>query len=73
MAMAGFAGGYPGAGFAKSPVTQPTIYDPEAPPGTRWSDLLADSDVPRLYHSTMLLLPTAEVLPSCLPWTLFRS
>ncbi|KAK9812389.1 hypothetical protein WJX73_007024 [Symbiochloris irregularis] len=58
----GFAGGYPSRGFASQPVTKPQLYNPAAPAGKRWSGLLADSNVPRLYHSTILLLPTGEVL-----------
>lgn len=57
----GFAGGYPSRGFASQPVTRPQLYNPAAPAGERWSALLADSHVPRLYHSTIMLLPTGEV------------
>ena len=61
MGCEGFAGGYPAKGFATEAITAPCIYDPSAPPGKRWSPLLADSHVPRYYHSTLLLLPTGEV------------
>jgi Domain of unknown function (DUF1929) len=51
-----------GTSLASGPVFKPVIYDPNAPPGSRWSnDGLSDSPIPRLYHSTAILLPDASV------------
>ena len=58
---AGYAGGFPSYSFATNPVTRPAIYNASAPPGARWGELLADSQVPRLYHSSLMLLKTGEV------------
>lgn len=52
-----------GMSLASGPVGQPAIYDPEAPAGQRWStDGLATSSIPRLYHSSALLLPSGAIL-----------
>lgn len=52
-----------GMSLAAAPVLTPAIYDPDAPAGSRWSrDGLATSQIPRLYHSSALLLPDASVL-----------
>ncbi|KAK7048253.1 hypothetical protein R3P38DRAFT_1856353 [Favolaschia claudopus] len=49
--------------LASGPVGTPAIYDPDAPAGNRWSRAGLDtSNIPRLYHSTALLLPDASVL-----------
>ncbi|KAF8339607.1 glyoxal oxidase N-terminus-domain-containing protein [Cantharellus anzutake] len=49
--------------LASGPVLQPAIYDPNAPAGSRWSNAgLGSSKIPRLYHSTAILLPDASVL-----------
>ena len=61
MLHAGYAGGFPSYGFASDPVTRPTIYNASGPGGKRWSSLLADSSIPRLYHSSLMLLRTGEV------------
>lgn len=52
-----------GMSLASGPVGQPAIYNPNKPAGQRWStDGLATSNIPRLYHSSALLLPDASVL-----------
>lgn len=52
-----------GMSLASGPVGRPSIYDPEAPQGSRWSsDGLSTSKIPRLYHSSAMLLPDASVL-----------
>ncbi|KIP06833.1 hypothetical protein PHLGIDRAFT_19348 [Phlebiopsis gigantea 11061_1 CR5-6] len=51
-----------GESLASGPVGQPKIYDPNAPAGQRWSqDGLGTSNLPRLYHSSALLLPSGAV------------
>ncbi|PPR04778.1 hypothetical protein CVT24_007094 [Panaeolus cyanescens] len=52
-----------GQSLAGQPVLKPAIYDPEAPRGKRWSqEGLFESRIPRMYHSTAVLLPDASVL-----------
>lgn len=52
-----------GMSLASGPVGRPAIYDPRKPAGQRWStDGLATSNIPRLYHSSALLLPDASVM-----------
>ncbi|KAJ1307837.1 hypothetical protein OPQ81_001919 [Rhizoctonia solani] len=52
-----------GMSLASDPVFKPVIYDPTKPSGKRWSDAgLGSSTIPRLYHSSALLLPDASVL-----------
>jgi hypothetical protein len=52
-----------GESLATGPVLQPAIYNPTAPPGKRWSTAgLSSSTIPRLYHSTALLLPDGSVM-----------
>lgn len=52
-----------GESFAAEPQGQPAIYDPTAVKGSRWStDGLATSNIPRLYHSSALLLPDGSVM-----------
>ena len=52
-----------GESLATGPVLQPAIYNPEAPAGSRWSTAnLGSSTIPRLYHSSALLLPDGSVL-----------
>ncbi|KZT21915.1 copper radical oxidase [Neolentinus lepideus HHB14362 ss-1] len=52
-----------GMSLAGGPVLTPAIYDPNAPQGSRWSrDGLGSSTIPRLYHSSALLLPDASVM-----------
>ena len=46
-----------GQSYADSPVLTPVVYDPNAPIGQRWSNAdMKASTVPRMYHSTALLL-----------------
>jgi hypothetical protein len=55
-----------GHSYADQPVLTPVIYDPNAPKGSRWSaDGLQASTVPRLYHSSALLLPDGKSLLAC--------
>ncbi|KAH9475866.1 Aldehyde oxidase GLOX [Psilocybe cubensis] len=52
-----------GESLASGPVLTPAIYDPNAPKGSRWSNKgLGVSTIPRLYHSSAILLPDASVL-----------
>lgn len=52
-----------GESLCADPVYTPAIYDPSKPAGSRWSeDGLQASKIPRLYHSSALLLPDASVL-----------
>ena len=47
-----------GMSLAAEECLTPAIYDPEAPAGKRWSDEgLGASKIPRLYHSSAILLP----------------
>ena len=47
-----------GHSYGDSPVLTPAIYDPNAPQGSRWSTAgFTASTVPRMYHSSALLLP----------------
>ncbi|KAG6891584.1 hypothetical protein C0992_003612 [Termitomyces sp. T32_za158] len=52
-----------GMSYADSPVLVPAIYDPAASAGRRWSrDGLGISKIPRMYHSSAVLLPDGECL-----------
>jgi hypothetical protein len=52
-----------GMSLAAGPVETPAIYDPSAPPGQRWSNAgFSTSSIPRLYHSSAILLPDASVM-----------
>lgn len=46
---------------ADNPVLQPVIYNPSAAAGSRFTTM-PGSSIPRLYHSTAILLPSGEVL-----------
>ncbi len=49
--------------LATGPTLQPAIYNPNGPSGSRWSNTgLGSSKIPRLYHSSAILLPDASVL-----------
>jgi hypothetical protein len=51
-----------GESFADSPVYTPLLYDPNAPAGQQWSkESLSASTVPRMYHSSALLLPDGSI------------
>jgi hypothetical protein len=52
-----------GMSLASGPVGRPSIYNPSAPKGSRWSsEGLSSSSIPRLYHSSAILLPDASVM-----------
>ncbi|KAK1235191.1 hypothetical protein PQX77_001596 [Marasmius sp. AFHP31] len=52
-----------GMSLATDPTFTPAMYDPDAPSGKRWSNEgLSASKIPRLYHSSAILLPDASVL-----------
>jgi hypothetical protein len=52
-----------GHSLAAGPVLQPVIYNPNAPAGSRFSSAgLGNSTIPRLYHSTALLLPDGSIM-----------
>ncbi|KAF7332790.1 hypothetical protein MKEN_00162800 [Mycena kentingensis (nom. inval.)] len=49
--------------FASGPVLTPGLYDPNAPKGSRWSSAgFQASEIPRLYHSSAILLPDGAVM-----------
>lgn len=51
-----------GMSLASGPTGQPAIYDPRKPKGQRWSNAGFDtSNIPRLYHSSAMLLPDGSV------------
>ncbi|TCD68055.1 hypothetical protein EIP91_011600 [Steccherinum ochraceum] len=52
-----------GQSYADNAVMTPAIYDPSAPQGKRWSrDGLSASTVPRMYHSSAIILPDGAVM-----------
>ncbi|KAI0262623.1 glyoxal oxidase [Gloeopeniophorella convolvens] len=52
-----------GESLSADPVFQPAIYNPNAPAGHRWSNAgLGSSKLPRLYHSSAILLPDGSVM-----------
>ncbi|QRV90025.1 glyoxal oxidase [Ceratobasidium sp. AG-Ba] len=51
-----------GMSLASGPVLTPAIYNPNAAPGQRWTRFGQPSKIPRLYHSSALLLPDGSVL-----------
>jgi hypothetical protein len=52
-----------GPSLAAGPVLQPVIYNPNAPAGSRFSSAgLGSSTIPRMYHSSALLLPDGSVM-----------
>jgi len=52
-----------GLSLAAGPVLQPVIYNPNAPAGSRFSSAgLSSSNIPRMYHSSAILLPDASVM-----------
>ena len=52
-----------GESLATGAVGQPAIYNPNAPAGSRWSTAgLGNSTIPRLYHSSAVLLPDGSVM-----------
>ena len=52
-----------GESLASGPVLTPAVYDPNAARGKRWGrDDLGSSRIPRLYHSSAILLPDGSVL-----------
>ncbi|KAG2016308.1 hypothetical protein CC2G_009484 [Coprinopsis cinerea AmutBmut pab1-1] len=54
-----------GHSYADNPLYTPVIFDPEATTGNKWSDEgLAASTVPRMYHSSAVLLPDGSVMVS---------
>ncbi|KAF9528065.1 copper radical oxidase [Crepidotus variabilis] len=52
-----------GTSLCSDPVFTPAIYDPNAPKGSRWSSAgFSASPIPRLYHSSAILLPDGSVI-----------
>ncbi|KZW01851.1 DUF1929-domain-containing protein, partial [Exidia glandulosa HHB12029] len=52
-----------GMSLATEECLKPAIYDPSAPAGSRWTDEgLGESKIPRLYHSSAILLPDGSVM-----------
>ncbi|KAH8096820.1 DUF1929-domain-containing protein [Cristinia sonorae] len=51
-----------GMSLASGPMGQPALYDPTKPRGQRWSTAgFNTSPIPRLYHSSAMLLPDGSV------------
>ncbi|CAL1706725.1 unnamed protein product [Somion occarium] len=54
-----------GQSYADNPVLMPVVYDPSAPKGQKWNrDGLSASKIPRMYHSSAVLLPDGSVFVS---------
>ncbi|KAJ3512328.1 hypothetical protein NLJ89_g3581 [Agrocybe chaxingu] len=54
-----------GQSYGEDPHMTPVLYDPTSPAGHRWSNQgFAPSSVPRMYHSSALLLPDGSVFVS---------
>ena len=52
-----------GESLASGPIGTPAIYNPNMPPGQRWSNAgLGTSNIARLYHSSAILLADGSVL-----------
>jgi hypothetical protein len=52
-----------GESLASAPALTPAIFNPTAPAGSRWSNTgFQASTIPRLYHSSAVLLPDASVM-----------
>jgi hypothetical protein len=52
-----------GMSLSSEPVLTPAVYNPTAPAGSRWSNSgFQASMIPRLYHSSAVLLPDASVM-----------
>ncbi|WFD06038.1 (methyl)glyoxal oxidase [Malassezia vespertilionis] len=50
-------------GFSQLPTYRPVLYNPEAPPNKRLSTSgIGSSKIPRLYHSSAILIPDGSVL-----------
>ncbi|KAF9583131.1 hypothetical protein BGW38_010191 [Lunasporangiospora selenospora] len=60
MLVNGCKNGYAGFLRGSNPVFAPTIYDPNAPLGERFSEW-APSNIPRMYHSVAALLPDGSI------------
>ncbi|WFD36359.1 (methyl)glyoxal oxidase [Malassezia cuniculi] len=52
-----------GQSFSDNPVLDEYVYDPKAAAGSRWTHA-GTARVPRLYHSTAILLPDSSILIS---------
>ncbi|ORY61159.1 copper radical oxidase [Leucosporidium creatinivorum] len=53
-----------GQSFGDDPVHSIRYYDPNQPMGSRFSDIVANSTVDRMYHSSATLLPDGSVFSS---------
>lgn len=51
-----------GQSNADGAVRAPVLYDPAAPAGSRFTQGLPESAVPRMYHSTATLTPNADIM-----------
>ncbi|PIL24258.1 hypothetical protein GSI_14011 [Ganoderma sinense ZZ0214-1] len=55
--------GQVGESNADNPVLTPVLYDPQAPPGQRFSSAgMPTSSIPRLYHSVATLTPSGQIM-----------
>jgi len=50
-----------GASNARNPIRRPTLYDPAAEAGSRFSTNFPSSKIERLYHSSATLLPNGRI------------
>jgi hypothetical protein len=51
-----------GQSNADGAVCAPVLYDPAAPPGSRFMQGLPESSIPRMYHSTATLTPKGDIM-----------
>lgn len=51
-----------GQSNADNPVLAPVLYEPNAPAGSRFTQGLPKSEIPRLYHSVATLTPRGDVM-----------
>ncbi len=55
--------GQVGESNADNPVLTPVLYNPQAPPGQRFSSAgMPTSNIPRLYHSVATLTPSGQIM-----------
>ncbi|KAI0043163.1 copper radical oxidase [Auriscalpium vulgare] len=51
-----------GESYADHPLLHPVLYNPNAPAGSRWTkEGMSPSEIPRMYHSSAILLPDGSV------------
>ncbi|GAA98331.1 uncharacterized protein L969DRAFT_15873 [Mixia osmundae IAM 14324] len=50
-----------GESYADHPTYRPHLFDPTKPIGSRWTKMPIMTNIPRMYHSTAILLPDGSV------------